>query len=75
MNKIEKIKQILKNNGIELGVSDRDAELQLDSITFLQVLVDIEDAFNVDLSNIENKNYKNNIIKVAEIEELIDVNE
>lgn len=75
MQKRKKIIQILKNNGIELKESEIDIEIDVDSITFLQVLVDIEETFKVDLTNIENKNSSSNRLNVTELEEWLENNE
>ena len=47
----EKIKEIVVD---QLGVNDEDVKLDADSLDLFQVIMEIEDAFNVKVEDVEN---------------------
>ena len=44
-----KLLQIFKNNGIFVNEDDLDEALEMDSITYITLVVDIENTFNIEI--------------------------
>lgn len=49
MSTLEKIIEVLLQNGLDVNVSNVNEEMVVDSLTFMSIVIDIEDLFDVEI--------------------------